>query len=151
MQTNFWRSAALVLLGVAAGLLLNDFRVEGNAGAQSVSGALDGGTDLRAALQTNAAPRVSFDDSGTAKFSRPLEVPPLYAFDSPLDGDGRQIVLVDSESKRICVYWIRPRGAYSAIELVAARSFEMDVKLDNFNGEGLTPAQIREHANAISP
>ncbi len=150
MQTNFWRSTALLLLGVASGLFLSDFRVEGDAGAQTIPGGAPG-TALRGALEANAAPSVSFDGDGLAKFSRPLEVPPLYAFDSPLEGDGRQIVLVDSESKRICVYWIRPRGAYSAIELVAARSFEMDVKLDNFNGEGLTPAQIREQANAISP
>ncbi|MBQ9126263.1 MAG: hypothetical protein IJY15_00725, partial [Thermoguttaceae bacterium] len=73
----------------------------------------------------------------------------LYAFDSSLTNEnGRQIVLVDSETKRICVYWIRERGANSTIELVATRAFKMDLKLENFNGEGLTPAQIREQANS---
>ena len=76
-----------------------------------------------------------------------LEVPPLYAFDSPLDETGRQIILVDSETKRICVYWIRQRGSNSTIELVATRAFELDLKLENFNGEGLTPGQIREQLN----
>lgn len=96
----------------------------------------------------NASPRVAFNDDGTATFSRPLEVPPIYAFESALNETDRQIVVVNSESKRICVYWIRKRDAYSSIELVAARNFELDLKLDNFNGEGLSPSQIREQVNA---
>lgn len=99
-------------------------------------------------LAADAAPSVSIGANERAKFSRPLEVPPLYAFDSPLDDSGRQIVLVDSETKRICVYWIRQRGANSTIELVATRNFEYDLKLENFNGEGLSPGQIREQLNS---
>lgn len=121
-----------------------------NAAAQNASAFDDGSygygasTDLRESYEANAAPRVAMGANGQARFSRPLEVPPLYAFDSPLDETGRQIILVDSETKRICVYWIRQRGSNSTIELVATRAFELDLKLENFNGEGLTPAQIRE-------
>ncbi|MBR4105478.1 MAG: hypothetical protein IKK39_15650 [Thermoguttaceae bacterium] len=133
-----------VLFGLALGVCANDFR--SNVDAQQAPYATP-----RDALIADAAPRVSLGTDGTAKFSRPLEVPPLYAFDSSLTNEnGRQIVLVDSEAKRVCVYWIRERGANSTIELVATRAFEMDLKLENFNGEGLTPAQIREQANSQS-
>lgn len=103
-----------------------------------------GSTDLRQAYEASAVPRVSQGANGRATFSRPLEVPPLYAFESPLDATSRQIILVDSETKRICVYWVRQRGSNSTIELVATRAYELDLKLENFNGEGLTPGQIRE-------
>ena len=101
-------------------------------------------TNLRESVEAGAAPRVAIDSNGRARFSRPLEVPPLYAFDAPLGDTGRQIILVDSETRRICVYWIRQGEAYSTIELVATRAFDLDLKLVNFNGQGLTPSQIRE-------
>ncbi len=83
-----------------------------NAGAQNpgVFGDSNGSNNLREAYELNAAPRVTAGANGQARFSRPLEVPPLYAFDSPLDETGRQIVLVDAETKHICVYWVRQRG-----------------------------------------
>ena len=120
-----------------------------NAGAQNPAAFTEPGesVNLRSAYEANAAPRVSTRANGQTTFSRPLEVPPLYAFDSPLDETGRQIILVDSETKRICVYWVRQRGTNSTIELVATRAFELDLKLENFNGEGLTPGQIREQLN----
>lgn len=100
---------------------------------------------FRDAIEADAAPKVTFGNNDRAQFSRPLEVPPLYAFDAPLSaGNGRQIILVDSETKRISVYWIKERGVNSTIELVATRNFELDLKLESFNGEGLSPSQIRE-------
>lgn len=120
-----------------------------NAGAQNpgVFGDSNGSNNLREAYELNAAPRVTAGANGQARFSRPLEVPPLYAFDSPLDETGRQIVLVDAETKHICVYWVRQRGSNSTIELVATRAYELDLKLENFNCEGLTPGQIRDQLN----
>ncbi len=134
-------------VGLVVGAILGASTL--NAGAQNPNlyGDPNGSTNLREAYELNAAPRVSTGPNGQARFSRPLEVPPLYAFDSPLDETGRQIILVDSETKRICVYWIRQRGSNSTIELVATRAYELDLKLENFNGEGLTPGQIREQLN----
>ncbi|MBO7723778.1 MAG: hypothetical protein J6S27_08310 [Thermoguttaceae bacterium] len=98
--------------------------------------------DTRAALQNTGfqdyAPAVP---AATAQVSRPLEVPDLYAFEHVLEGGIRQIVLVDSESKRICVYHIDLQGK---IEFVANRNFEWDLKMEDFNGTGLTPGEIRE-------
>lgn len=76
--------------------------------------------------------------------TRPLEVPPIYAFDMLLADQCQQVVIVDSETKRICVYHIRPKGNASTIEIVAARNFQWDLKLDDFNNERITPGQIRE-------
>lgn len=76
--------------------------------------------------------------------TRPLEVPPLYAFDAIIEGGIRQVVVVDSQTKRICVYHIRPGSNRSTIEMVASRNFEWDLRLDDFNNEGITPSQIRE-------
>ncbi len=143
-MNRFAQSVVLLLFGLALGAAANGFGPRVDAQQSPFATPRD-------ALIDAAAPRVSLDAGGSAKFSRPLEVPPLYAFDSPLANDGgRQIVLVDAETKRICVYWIRERGANSTIELVATRAYEMDLKLENFNGEGLTPAQIREQANSPS-
>lgn len=141
-----------ITLGLALGLILglafgglNDVEKSAKAQTSSYAGSsYSDSNDYRSSVDANAAPRVAFDSEGKARFSRPLEVPPLYAFDSPLDESGRQIILVDSETKRICVYWIRRRGVNSTIELVATRAFELDLKLENFNGEGLSPGQIRE-------
>ena len=72
---------------------------------------------------------------------RPLEVPEVYVFDRVLDGGIMQVVLVDSERKRICVYHIDTQGQ---IEFVANRPYEWDLTVDGFNGTGLTPNQIRE-------
>ena len=121
-------------VGLVVGAILGASTL--NAGAQNPNmyGDPNGSTDLREAYELNAAPRVSAGPNGQARFSRPLEV-------------GRQIILVDSETKRICVYWIRQRGSNSTIELVATRAYELDLKLENFNGEGLTPGQIREQLN----
>ena len=99
-------------------------------------------TRARGALQNTGfqdyAPAVP---AATAQVSRPLEVPDLYAFEHVLEGGIRQIVLVDSESKRICVYHIDQQGK---IEFVANRNFEWDLKMEDFNGTGLTPGEIRE-------
>ncbi len=78
--------------------------------------------------------------------ARPLEVPPLYAFDSKVDPLCQQIVIVDSKTKRLCVYHVRNKDNKCSIELAASRNFEFDLKLDDFNGSGsgLTPLQIRE-------
>ncbi len=135
---------ASLIVGAALGIALAGQSSDGGAQAS-----YDQGTEsFQDALNAGTGPSVSVSPNGQTKFSRPLEVPPLYAFDSPLDENGRQIVLVDSESKRICVYWVRQRGVNSTIELVATRNFELDLKLENFNGEGLSPAQIREQLNS---
>ncbi len=129
-----------IALGVVACLCFDRSSDARNAYAQGPEVAT-----FQDAMEQDAAPRLSFGAGNKAKFSRPLEVPPLYAFDSELvDGAGRQIVLVDSSSKRICVYWVRQRGVNSTIELVATRNFELDLQLEDFNGEGLSPSQIRE-------
>ncbi|MDO5554309.1 MAG: hypothetical protein Q4G68_11155 [Planctomycetia bacterium] len=82
----------------------------------------------------------------TVPITRPLEVPPLYAFDSMVAPDCQQVVIVDSETKRICVYHIRPSGNDATIRIVASRNFQWDLKLDDFNGDrdGLSPSQIRD-------
>jgi len=79
--------------------------------------------------------------TGTALVPRPLEVPDLYAFEKTLESGVRQVILVDSESKRICVYHVDLQGK---IEFAANRNFEWDLKMDDFNGTGLTPGEIRE-------
>lgn len=76
--------------------------------------------------------------------ARPLEVPPLYAFESKVSDACQQIVLVDSQTKRICVYHVKLQGNKSTIEMVASRNFQWDLKLDDFNGVGISPAQIKE-------
>ena len=143
--------ALAALVGLAFGYFLREIDAPARA-QQSPYGAAQSSPDaLNDSIRYNAAPRVAFDGAGQAKFSRPLEVPPLYAFESPLgDGGDQQIVLVDSQTKRLCVYWIRRRDVNSTIELVATRSFEFDLKLDNFNGEGLAPSQIREQLESIN-
>lgn len=139
-----FRTFGALIVGIALGALA--IETSRNVGAQAplYPDSNQESIDLRQAYEAEAAPTVAPAGAGKARFSRPLEVPPLYAFDSPLESGGRQIVLVDSTTKRICVYWVRERGVNSTIELVATRSFELDLKLENFNGEGLTPAQIRE-------
>ncbi len=145
------RPRALCLKTIAAALvgLVLGAALWGRGAFVGAQAPFDGaGSTYRDSATADAAPRVALGDDGTATFSRPLEVPPLYAFDSPLDETGRQIILVDSETKRICVYWIRRRGVNSTIELVATRNFEMDLKLEEFNCEGLTPGQIRERISS---
>ncbi|MBQ9873719.1 MAG: hypothetical protein IJM30_04595 [Thermoguttaceae bacterium] len=136
------KTALAALVGLALGWGLKDG--SDRAAAQGTWGA----SGYREAAIADAAPSVDFGADGKATFSRPLEVPPLYAFDYPLDETGRQIILVDSETKRICVYWVRRRDVNSTIELVAARNFELDLKLEDFNGEGLSPGQIREQLDS---
>ena len=152
MRNEKERGAYRVILALIVGLALGAIATGNFSGARAQvnNGGYANGQesfDLRSSYERDAAPRVTEDAYGKASFSRPLEVPPLYAFDSPLDESGRQIVLVDAQTKRICVYWIRQRGANSTIELVATRAYELDLTLENFNGEGLTPGQIREQLN----
>ncbi|MDO5308627.1 MAG: hypothetical protein Q4G03_03930 [Planctomycetia bacterium] len=141
--------ALTLVVGVVLGALVRDWSspVRAQSGLYANPGSSE---SLNEALRAQSAPRLSVDSNGQTRFSRPLEVPPLYAFDAPLGDTGRQIVLVDSQTKRICVYWIRQRDVNSTIELVATRSFELDLKLENFNGEGLAPAQIREQLESIN-
>lgn len=120
------------MLGLLAAVLLlsGGHLFRSNVGAQQ-SG-VSGGFQNYA---TNAAP------APTALVSRPLEVPKMYAFERLLENGVRQVVVVDSETKRICVYHIDPQGK---IEFVANRNFEWDLKMEDFNGTGLTPTEIRE-------
>ena len=134
-------------VGLIVGAILGSTTTNADAQNPNLYGDPSGSNNLREAYELNAAPRITQGANGQARFSRPLEVPPLYAFDSPLDETGRQIVLVDAETKHICVYWVRQRGSNSTIELVATRAYELDLKLENFNCEGLTPGQIREQLN----
>ena len=138
------KTIAAALVGLIAGVFLCGLMARVDAQAPYEQGV----QTFNKSMNVAAAPSVKLGDDGQATFSRPLEVPPLYAFDSPLDETGRQIILVDSETKRICVYWIRQRGVNSTIELVATRHFELDLKLEDFNCEGLSPGQIREQINA---
>ena len=73
---------------------------------------------------------------------RPLEVPKVYAFDRVLDAQTTQVIIIDSEKMRICVYHVDQNGK---IEFMANRNCEWDVKIDDFNGKGLTPSQIQEY------
>ena len=105
----------------------------------SRSGVQAQGDANRAGGFQNYAPTSS--DLGPVGVPRPLEVPELYAFERGLENGLQQVTLVDSESKRICVYHIDPQGK---IEFVANRSFEWDLKMDDFNGVGLSPHEIRD-------
>lgn len=137
------RVAAILALGIVLGIV-SCLAFQRSEKTRSVF-AQDQYMTFQDTVAADAAPKLSIGANNTARFSRPLEVPPLYAFDSALsDGTGRQIVLVDSTTKRICVYWIRERGVNSTIELVATRNFELDLQLTDFNCEGLSPSQIRE-------
>ncbi len=143
LHTDREKSSTRLLVALCVGVAIGIALSRGlGAVAQQPYGA--GSNSVRESIEAGASPRVALESNGRARFSRPLEVPPLYAFDAPLGDSGRQIILVDSESKRICVYWIRQGEANSTIELVATRAFDLDLKLVNFNGEGLTPSQIRE-------
>lgn len=79
-----------------------------------------------------------------ATVSRPLEVPPLYAFGTMIDADCLQLAIVDGPSKQISVYWIQKDGNKSSIEWKAARGFEYDLQIKEFNVQEPTPSQIRD-------
>ena len=72
---------------------------------------------------------------------RPLEVPEVYVFERDIDAQTSQVIIVDSEKKRICVYHVDQEG----IEFVANRNYTWDLTLDVYNEKGLTPSQIREY------
>lgn len=72
---------------------------------------------------------------------RPLEVPKVYAFERALNPQTTQVIIVESEKKRICVYHVDQEG----IELVANRNYAWDLTLDDYNVKGLTPSQIKEY------
>lgn len=80
--------------------------------------------------------------SSPVTIPRPLEVPEVYAFQRELDAETTQVIIVDSEKSRICVYHV---GQDGSIEFVANRNYSWDLTLDVYNEKGLTPSQIREY------
>ncbi|MDO4585788.1 MAG: hypothetical protein Q4C95_00670 [Planctomycetia bacterium] len=76
--------------------------------------------------------------------SRPLEVPPVYAFGTMIDPNCLQLAVVDAPQKQIYVYWVQKEGNNSFIEFKTSRSFEFDFRVKEYNVRGLTPSQIRD-------
>jgi len=144
---KYTQAILLLLVGIGLGFCLSTVRDD--ASAQYMNGNNPGqSTDSVASPMMNM-----YEGTGRtpARIARPLEVPPLYAFDTKIDDTCQQITLVDSETKRICVYWIKQKANSSTIRLVASKTFEWDLKLDDFNVEGLSSQQIRDQVERGTP
>ncbi len=80
-------------------------------------------------------------DGSPMVVGRPIDVK-FYAFDRELDERTTQVIVVDSESKRLCVYHVNANGQ---VEFVGNRNFKWDLAFDNFNGVGMTPAEVKDY------
>lgn len=70
---------------------------------------------------------------------------PITAFPVQLGRDSYGLAMIDTENQTLCLYEFNNRGqTFDKLRLIAARSFEYDRKLTEWNTAEPTPAQVKK-------
>jgi hypothetical protein len=84
---------------------------------------------------------LSVTDAGAAQVSSAGENG-VFAIAGQISRETYGLYLVDYNNKTICVYRFYPSDR--KLQLMAARTYEFDVKLDSYNTSQPLPAEVRE-------
>lgn len=60
------------------------------------------------------------------------------------------LYLVDTRKRSFAVYRVDPTNPQGCVKLEAARQFRWDLDLDEYNNQGLEPADVRARVEAVS-
>ena len=99
-------------------------------------GGLGGGRGLVA--QVPSAPGV--DRPRGASASPGVDSSGTIAFTSPTSGTAQLLYLIDPKAHAFAVYRVDPSNPKGAVKLEAARHYQWDLKLDEFNNQ---PPEVR--------
>ncbi len=125
--------------GVALGVLLSwgaGFHGE-PAGARAQDGGLAPGT-MRSSPP--AAAKASGEANGIlALITNPSAVPPI-----------QWLYLIDTKKRAFALYRVDPTNPQGSVKLEASRHFEWDLGLDDYNNQGLVPADVKARLEALN-
>jgi hypothetical protein len=65
-------------------------------------------------------------------------------------GPVQWLYLIDTKKKAFAVYRIDPNNPKGAVKLEASRQFRWDLELDQYNNQGLEPADVEARVKALA-
>jgi hypothetical protein len=88
-----------------------------------------------------SAKGVASGESGgiLALISNPTAAPPV-----------QWLYLIDTKKRSFAIYRVDPTNPQGCVKLEASRQFRWDLDLDEYNNQGLEPADVRARVEALS-
>jgi hypothetical protein len=71
------------------------------------------------------------------------------AFSSPAGGSGQFLYLIDTKSRAFAVYRVDPANPKGTVKLEAARQYQWDLKLDEYNNQEPNVAAIESTVKSL--
>jgi hypothetical protein len=117
-----------------------------------------GGREPSARAQGPAGgPNLSFPLPKAASAAKPGATPPAIetggtiAFTSPAVGYGQYLYLIDTRARAFAVYRVDPSQPKGAVKLEAARQYQWDLKLSEYNNLPPEVAAIESTVKSLGP
>jgi hypothetical protein len=145
MAGRFGGWARFGVPGMVLGILMTwawEFRGE-PAVAQVSGGSARGGAGASQGKtsQPAAAKSVASGEAGglLALIATPAAVPPV-----------QWLYLIDTKKRAFAIYRVDPTNPQGSVKLEASRQFRWDLDLDQYNNQGLEPADVKARVDALS-
>jgi hypothetical protein len=71
------------------------------------------------------------------------------AFSSPLGGSSQLLYLIDTKTRSLAVYRVDPTNPKGTVKLEAARQYQWDLKLDEYNNQEPSVAAIESTVKSL--
>lgn len=93
------------------------------------------------AAQPAGAKGVTSAEAGgiLALITNPSSVPPV-----------QWLYLIDTKKRSFAVYRVDPTNPQGSVKLEASRQFRWDLELDDYNNQGLVPADVKARVEAVN-
>jgi hypothetical protein len=65
-------------------------------------------------------------------------------------GPTQWLYLIDTKKRAFAIYRIEPMNPQGCVKLEASRQFRWDLDLDQYNNEGLEPADVKARVEAVN-
>ena len=93
------------------------------------------------ASTSGSAKGVTAGESGglLALITNPSAVPPV-----------QWLYLIDTKKRAFAIYRVDPTNPQGCVKLEASRQFRWDLDLDDYNNQGLEPADVRARVEAVN-
>jgi hypothetical protein len=69
---------------------------------------------------------------------------------TPTGAPGQWLYLIDTKKRAFAIYRVEPNNPQGCVKLEASRQFKWDLDLDQYNNQGLEPADVKARVDALN-
>ena len=66
------------------------------------------------------------------------------------NGPAQWLYLIDTKKRAFAIYRVDPANPQGCVKLEASRQFRWDLDLDQYNNQGLEPADVKARVDAVT-